>query len=129
MQALAYRQHADGYYRKNGEPTGEATVIRYAIRPLREMFGETATAEFGPKKLKEVRQRMVDSGLCRNECNRRTRIIVRAFRWAVQEKRARSARWLHSSRPTKPVISPVNQFTSMEDGSQNEADRSQHGSL
>src|SRR5262249_41871382 len=79
---LAFRHWADGYYRKNGEPTGEATVIRYAVQPLREMFGDTMAAEFGPKKLKAVRQQMVDSGLCRNECNRRTRIIVRAFKWA-----------------------------------------------
>jgi hypothetical protein len=31
-------------------------------------------------QLKAVRQAMVDGGLCRNEINRRVRLIVRAFK-------------------------------------------------
>src|SRR5262249_9571898 len=34
--ALAYLEFADGYYRKNGEPTTEPVNIRLAIRPLRQ---------------------------------------------------------------------------------------------
>jgi integrase len=84
--ALAYLRHADTYYRKGGEPTGEATNIRYAIRHLREGFGDSLAREFGPKRLKAARDSMVKSGLCRNEVNRRVRIIVRAFKWAVGEE-------------------------------------------
>jgi integrase len=41
--------------------------------------------DFGPLQLKAVRQAMMDSGLCRNEVNKRTGRIVRLFKWAVGE--------------------------------------------
>src|SRR5262249_45682084 len=44
--ALAYLEFADGYYRKNGEPTTETRDIRYSIRPLRERFGMIAVDKF-----------------------------------------------------------------------------------
>ncbi len=82
---LSYLGHADRYYVKNGQPTSEPGNIRLANRPLRQLYGQTAAREFGPLQLKAVRQAMVDGGLCRNEINRRVRLIVRAFRWAVAE--------------------------------------------
>jgi integrase len=36
--------------------------------------------------LKAVRQVIIDSGICRNEVNRRGRYILRAFKWAVGEE-------------------------------------------
>jgi integrase len=84
--ALAYLEFADGYYRKNGEPTTEPMNIRLAIRPLRQHFGQTPAREFGPLRLKTIRQAMIDSGLCRTEVNRRVRLVVRAFKWAVGEE-------------------------------------------
>src|SRR5262249_42521621 len=59
--------------------------IRLAIRPLRQLYGRAAAQEFGPLQLKVVRQAMVDGRLCRNEVNRRVRLIVRAFKWALAE--------------------------------------------
>ena len=58
---LAYIRWANGYYRKNGEPTGEADNIRYAVRPLRLLYGHTLAKEFGPLALKTVRQSMIES--------------------------------------------------------------------
>ena len=82
---LAYRRFADSYYVKNGQPTSEVDNIRLAIRPLRQLFGDILARDFGPLQLKAVRQAMVDGELCRNEINRRVRLIVRAFKWAVAE--------------------------------------------
>jgi integrase len=82
---LAYLCHADRYYVKNGKPTSEPGNIRLAIPPLRELYGHTLARDFGPVQLKAIRQAMIDSGLCRNEINRRVRLIVRAFKWAVSE--------------------------------------------
>jgi integrase len=82
---LAFDTWAEAYYRKGGVITGEVTNIRYAIKLLRQLYGSTMAREFGPLQLKTVRQAIAESGLCRNEVNRRTRIIVRAFRWAVSE--------------------------------------------
>jgi integrase len=83
---LAYLRHVDAYYVKNGEPTSEPECIRLALRPLRRLYGDTVAREFGPVRLKAVRQAMVDSDLCRNEVNKRTGKIVRAFKWAVSEE-------------------------------------------
>src|SRR5262249_32012716 len=68
---VSYLDFADYYYIKNGRPTSEPGNIRLAIRPLRQVYGDTPAREFGPLQLKVVRQAMVDSNLCRNEVNRR----------------------------------------------------------
>src|SRR5271157_2466481 len=83
---LAYLDHADGYYVKNGKPTTEPVNIRLALRPLRQLYGHTPAREFGPLRLKTVRQAMIDSGLCRSEVNKRVRHVLRAFKWAVGEE-------------------------------------------
>jgi site-specific recombinase XerD len=81
----AFETWAEGYYRKGGVVTGEVTNIKYAIRTIRQLYGATIAQEFGPLHLKAVRQAILETGICRNEINRRVRIIVRAFKWAVSE--------------------------------------------
>ncbi len=83
---LAYLDYADGYYVKNGKPTTEPVNIRLALRPLRQLYGHTPAREFGPLRLKTVRQAMIESGLCRSEVNKRVRHVLRAFKWAVGEE-------------------------------------------
>jgi integrase len=83
---LAYLHHADSYYVKNGKPTTEPVNIRLALRPLRQLYGHTLAREFGPLRLKTVRQAFIDSGLCRSEVNKRVRHVLRAFKWAVGEE-------------------------------------------
>jgi integrase len=82
---VAYLAFADSYYVKNGKPTSESASIRVTIRPLRQLYGDTLARDFGPLRLKSVRQVMVDTGLCRNEVNKRTGRLVRVFKWAVAE--------------------------------------------
>lgn len=82
---LAYLAFADAYYIKHGLPTSEPASIRVTIRPLRRLYGTALASKFGPLHLKAVRQQMIDSGLCRNEVNKRTGRIVRVFKWAVGE--------------------------------------------
>ncbi|HEY1189424.1 MAG TPA: tyrosine-type recombinase/integrase [Gemmata sp.] len=84
---LAFHGHATNHYRDtDGKPTKELLVIRYALRPVRELYGTTPAAEFGPLKLKAVRQQMIDSGLSRALINRRVSVIKRVFKWAVSEE-------------------------------------------
>jgi len=83
---VAYLRHADAYYVKGGRPTKEPEDIRYAVRPLRLLYGHSLARDFGPLALKTVRQALVNSGLCRNEVNKRVGKIKRAFKWAVSEE-------------------------------------------
>ena len=51
---LAYLDYADGYYMKRGKPTSQPGNIRLAIRPLRQLYGDTPAADFGPLQLETV---------------------------------------------------------------------------
>src|SRR5262249_62222247 len=60
---LAYWPHAELHYRDaDGNPTGELTNVRCALRPLRELYEPLPAAELSPLKLKAVRDRMRRGG-------------------------------------------------------------------
>jgi integrase len=84
--AVEYLKFADEYYLKNGQPSKEPEDIGYAIRPLRQLYGHTLAAEFGPIRLKAVRRAMIDANLCRNEINKRIGKLIRMFKWGVSEE-------------------------------------------
>ncbi len=67
---LRYLRWAEGHYVKDGQPTTELANVKRALRGLRECFAELPAREFTPLKFKAVRQRFVDDGLSRVNCNR-----------------------------------------------------------
>ncbi|HMO84825.1 MAG TPA: site-specific integrase [Lacipirellulaceae bacterium] len=81
--AVDYLRHAKSYYGTG--PTSEYGRLPPALRPLRELYGESAACRFGPLQLKALRQRYVDLGWSRTYVNQNTRRIIRMFRWAVGE--------------------------------------------
>jgi integrase len=84
---LMFEKHAEVYYRRaDGTPTGELENYRNAFKPLKEMFGTTPAADFGPMRLKLVRQRMVDSGLSRGVVNRRVQRLVSLIAYGVENE-------------------------------------------
>ena len=83
---LRYREFAQTYYVKDGQPNKEFTEVGLALRPLREMFGALPARQFGPLKFQAVRQQMIDSGLSRGVINNRSNRIKRFFKWAVSEE-------------------------------------------
>ena len=58
-----YWRFARSYYVKRGQPTGELSNIRYALRPLKSLYGSTLAEDFGPLRLKAVRQKLIENGL------------------------------------------------------------------
>ena len=85
--ALAFWAHAGVYYRRpDGSPTSELAEIRRSLKVLRELYGETAAAAFGPKALATVRDRMIGLGWCRPLVNKRIDRIKRMFKWATAEE-------------------------------------------
>ena len=61
-------------------------MVKIVLRALRELYGKTIAAEFGPLRLKAARQRWVNEGRTRTECNRRVGMVKRIFRWATSEE-------------------------------------------
>lgn len=86
--------HADQRYRKpDGRPTGEAANIRYALQHLVDFRKGMQAADFGPLKLKAVRQNMIEAGLSRKVINQRVNTIRRMFRWASGEQLVPATIW------------------------------------
>jgi len=77
---------ACGYYVKDSKPTNQVLLIRLAMKVLRELYGRDPASSFGPLALRTCREHFIKQQLARTECNRRTRIIVQAFRWAVENE-------------------------------------------
>ena len=57
-----------------------------ALGPVRLLYGSLAAREFGPLKLKAVRQYMIEQGLARGVINHRVNRIKRVIKWAVSEE-------------------------------------------
>lgn len=80
----AFWQHAKTHYvHSDGSPTQELANYKRVIAPLRELFGRTLVTEFGPIKLKVVRDRLVADGLARETINHHVSRIRNLFRWGV----------------------------------------------
>jgi integrase len=109
--SLAYLRHVEAYYVKDGKPTSEQATIKHMIRFVRRLYGDDIAKEFGPLKLKAVRQDMIDhqvvrrfkvvdpatgekvwqerperKGLARRFINKQMERVRRMFSWAVEEE-------------------------------------------
>jgi integrase len=81
-----YWAHGETYYCRDGVPTKEMDNIRLAVRPLVALYGNMPVAEFSPKKLKAIRERLIEQGLARSTVNARISIIQRLFDWGAEEE-------------------------------------------
>ncbi len=83
----AYMTFARAYYvDADGQVTREPTEVKYGLAPLVEVCGTLPVEEFGPLRLKAVREAMIDKGWCRRLINRRVNMIRRMVKWAVSEQ-------------------------------------------
>ena len=83
---LRYWKFAKGHYQKNGRCTRVTPGIKCALRYLKQWYGKTRAAEFGPLALKALREQMVADGLSRRYINDHVDRIKRMFKWAVGEQ-------------------------------------------
>lgn len=82
----AFWDFAQTYYVKNGHKTTELQAIKYACKPLAELYGRTPACEFSPRALKAVRQRMIDQDFVRTLINRRVTRIRHIFKWGIENE-------------------------------------------
>lgn len=61
----------------------EQRCIKSAIKIARELFGETLAAEFGPLRLRTVREAMIRNGWSRSFINKELKRLRLVIRWAV----------------------------------------------
>lgn len=79
--------HAKTLYRRaNGTFTSELDNYRQALRPLKFLYGSMAVREFGPRALKAVRHKMIESGWSRKNINKQVSRLKTVFRWGTEEE-------------------------------------------
>jgi integrase len=61
----------------------EVSRIKLALKPVRELYGDTPATKFGPVALQAVRAKMVESGLCLSTISMRLGVVKRMVGWAV----------------------------------------------
>jgi integrase len=83
---LAYLDFAETYYEPDGR---EIYNVKLALRPIVERWGTIPARDFGPLKLIEYQEWLIDRGLARSEVNRRVDHVRRMFRWAVSREMAK----------------------------------------
>lgn len=84
--AVLFLQHAEKEYRRDGVPTGETNNFRHALQSMNNLFHGVRVIDFGPKKLKQLQQQMVNDGLAQQTINSRIRRIKQVFDWGVSEE-------------------------------------------
>ena len=80
----AYRAHAEEYYGKSHK--GQAYNSRPIMRLLREEYGTLQARKFGPRRLKEVIQLLIQRGNNRGYINMNLHRVKKIFKWAVSEE-------------------------------------------
>lgn len=89
-----YWRHAESYYRRpDGGPSRELDCLRYALRPLKDLYASTPAAAFGAGDLKAIREAWARGHVrgqrrpaARSRINRDMHRVKRVFRWAVAEE-------------------------------------------
>lgn len=79
---LAYWDHAEEYYGDHREKHHMKTVLR----TVREFYGSELAIDFGPRKLKTLRDYWVGQDYARTTCNRYVNRVRRFVRWCVSEE-------------------------------------------
>ena len=83
---VAYDHHAGKKYQKGGRPTGQLDRVRRVLRVVRDLYGPTPAAEFGPLALEAVRGRLVDLGWSRGYIASAVGCVRRAWKWGVSQE-------------------------------------------
>ena len=82
----AHWRFAQDYYKKNGRKNVELVKLRIVARPLRRLYGRTPAAEFGPLRLKAIREEFLRSGFSRRYINDQIGRLKRMFRWGAENE-------------------------------------------
>lgn len=100
----AFWEHALSYYRHpDGTLTGEHHCFNLALLPLKELYAESLVQDFGPLKLRAVRNRMIDLGWSRTTINAAVNRTRRVFKWGVGQQLVQSNVW-EALRAVEPLL-------------------------
>lgn len=79
---LRYREYAEGYYVKMGEPTDRLNLIENVLDDITAIYGDMPAAKMTNRHVEVIRERFIQKGNCRITVNDKTRVILKVFKWA-----------------------------------------------
>ena len=74
------------YRGPDGKPTAETSSHRVTLRVLRRLYGSILVADFGPLKLRAVREAFIAAGMARVNVNHHVGRVKRIFKWGVERE-------------------------------------------
>lgn len=84
---LAFLRHAETHYRDaKGRATTELAEMKDVLGLLVRSFGTLKASDFGPLKLRALRDVLVGRGLARTLINQRVGRVVRCFKWGTSRE-------------------------------------------
>ena len=83
---LRYHKHVQTHYVKNGRPTSEQLCIKSALRPLVRLFGTLRAADFGPVKLGDYRDCLIEAKYAISTIRKHVFRVRHLFKWAVSRE-------------------------------------------
>jgi integrase len=86
VKELVLRFSDDAVRHYGSDTNSEYLHYRRALKPLRELYGGEPLSAIGPLKLKQVREKMIDKGWCRDHVNSQFNRLRRMFKWAVENE-------------------------------------------
>ena len=86
-----FLDHAEIYYRRDGEPTGEAQNYRHISRGLTKLYGSWPADAFTLNELKAFRDHLVRLRWERKFINRQIKRLLWMLRWCAEERGNRHA--------------------------------------
>lgn len=85
--AKLFLEHCETYYvDAEGNPTGEFFSMERTMKLLKQHYGRSRAAEFGPLKLKRLREEMIKLDWCRKTINHYVSRVKQAFKWGVENE-------------------------------------------
>lgn len=83
----AFWEHAESYYvDRHGKPNGDQNNYRTLIKRLHAFGREMQVTEFGPKRLRQFRDLLIQDSLARTTVNSRINMVRRIFQWGVGQE-------------------------------------------
>ena len=68
---------------RDGKPNTDQLNYRTLIKRLRVFAGKLLVSEFGPNRLREFRETLLETGMARTTTNQRIGVVRRIFQWGV----------------------------------------------
>jgi integrase len=81
-----YWSWATAYYVRNGRPSGHLSKVRRSLQVLRELYGSTSAAAFGPLAMRNVQRHCTKADMSRIYINDICAEIRRVFKWATSHE-------------------------------------------